>query len=223
MAINTLELPTWDPIKLFHFSWIKGMFHIIILFTWICHFILFHILWFILLFPFYFAMKTSLFVLILLPFWVNFRYCKYPVALHERLLGWIPISCRCLLWNEQASEDGLWNLIWSPGGFCFVVWLIFACSLSSQTRLFHQSSSFYWLCHRSLFHSLPSSFTSISPSLLPSFTLLPAPKASNSMVKYPGQCVALQRDSGSRYAGNGPGSKWRVIVARCGYTSYRPQ
>lgn len=121
MAINTLELPTWDPIKLFHFSWIKGMFHIVILFTWICHFILFHILWFILLFPFYFAMKTSLFVLILLLFWVNFRYCKYPVALHERLLGWILISCRCLLWNEQASEDGLWNLIWSPGGFCSVV------------------------------------------------------------------------------------------------------
>lgn len=77
--------------------------------------------------------------------------------------------------------------------------LIFACSLSSQTGLFHQRSSFYWLCHCSLFHSLPTSFTSVSASLLPSFTLLSAPKASNSMVKYPGQCVALQRDSGSRY------------------------
>lgn len=109
------------------------------------------------------------------------------------------------------------------GASVLLLWLSFACSLSSQTGLFHQSSSFYWLGHCSLFHSLPFAFTSTSPSLLPPFTLLPAPKASNSMVKYPGQCVALQRDSGSRYAGNGPGSKWRVIVARCGCTSYRPQ
>lgn len=38
------------------------------------------------------------------------------------------------------------------------------------------------------------------------------------MVKYPGQCVALQRDSGSRYTGNGPGLKneellWSVVAA----------
>ncbi len=108
------------------------------------------------------------------------------------------------------------------------------CSVSSQTGLFHQSSSLYCLCHCSLFHSLPSSLhlsLSLSPSHSPlSLSLAvslslsaPSARTSNSMVKYPGQCVALQRDSGSRYAGKGPGSKWRVIVEHCGCTSRGPQ
>lgn len=67
-----------------------------------------------------FCCEATLVGLILLPFWINFRYCTYPVALHERLLGWIPISCECLLQNEKERGDGLWNLIWSPGGFCSV-------------------------------------------------------------------------------------------------------
>lgn len=51
--------------------------------------------------------------------------------------------------------------------------LIFACSLSSQTGLFHQSSSSYCLCHCSLFHSLPPS---LHLSLHLFFPLLPAPR-----------------------------------------------
>lgn len=101
------------------------------------------------------------------------------------------------------------------------------CPVSSQTGLFHQSSSLYCLCHCSLFHSLPSSLhLSLYQSLALSSSLFlsaPSARTSNSMVKYPGQCVALQRDSGSRYAGNRPGSKWRVIVEHCGCTSRGPQ
>lgn len=125
----------------------------------------------------------------------------------------------------------LWNIFRSPGAAVLLLLLISpaACTVSSQTGLFHQSSSLYCLCHCSLFHSLPPSLhvslyfsLSISPSLSPLLSA-PSAKTSNSMVKYPGQCVALQRDSGSRYAGIGPGSKWRVIVEHCDCTSHGPQ
>lgn len=166
------------------------------------------------------------------PLWLALLFCRYelisgiahiPWHYMKDYLGEFRSAADVYFKMKRQERMGYETSSGHQGASVLLLWLIFACSLSSQTGLFHQSSSFYWLCHCSLFHSLPSSFTSISPSLLPSFTLLPAPKASNSMVKYPGQCVALQRDSGSRYAGNGPGSKWRVIVVCCGCTSYRPQ
>lgn len=98
------------------------------------------------------------------------------------------------------------------------------CTVISQTRLFHQSSCLYCLCHCSLFHSVSpfahlSLYSSPSPSL-PALSI----RTSNSMVKYPGQCVALQRDSGSTFAGNEPESKWAVVFAEhYGCTSYGPQ
>lgn len=76
-------------------------------------------------------------------------------------------------------------------------------SIASATAVFFALFPFF--LHLSLYVSLSVSL-SISPLSAPSA------RTSNSMVKYPGQCVALQRDSGSRYAGNRPGSKWRVIV-----------
>lgn len=103
------------------------------------------------------------------------------------------------------------------------------CAVSPQTGLFHQSSSLYCLCHCSPLCSLPSSLLlSLHLHLLSLSLSLAAPSArtSNSMVKYPGQCVALQRDSGSRYTGNGPGlkkKKWRVIVERCACTCRQPR
>lgn len=72
MAINTLELPTWDPIKLFHFSWIKGMFHIIILFTWICHFILFY-------FIFYDLFYCFPFILLWRPVYLSLFFCCFEL------------------------------------------------------------------------------------------------------------------------------------------------
>ncbi len=146
-------------------------------------------------------------------------------------------SKRGLLCNQVCREDGVgYETTSGRQGAAVLLLLLISlsvCSVSSQTGLFHQSSSLYCLCHCSLFHSLPSSlhlslYLYLSHSLcisLSSSLFLSAPSArtSNSMVKYPGQCVALQRDSGSRYAGNGPGSKWRVIVEHCGCTSRGPQ
>ena len=146
--------------------------------------------------------------------------------------GWKMSGYRGLLCNQKCGEDGVgYETTWGRQGAAVLLLLLISlsvCSVSSQTGLFHQSSSLYCLCHCSLFHSLPSPFTSIflslSLSLLFSLSLsAPSARTSNSMVKYPGQCVALQRDSGSRYAGNGPGSKWRVIVEHCGCTSRGPQ
>lgn len=145
--------------------------------------------------------------------------------------GWKTSSYRDLLCNQKCREDGV-GYETTPGrqGAAVLLLLLISlsvCSVSSQTGLFHQSSSLYCLCHCSLFHSLPCTLhLSLYLSLpLCSSLFLPAPSArtSNSMVKYPGQCVALQRDSGSRYAGNGPGSKWGVIVEHCGCTSHGPQ
>lgn len=167
-------------------------------------------------------MKTSLVVLVLLPFWVNFRYWKYPVAPHEWLLGWILISCRCLLWNKKASKDGIWILDWSPGCFCSDadLWLFSHLTngiILSEFKLLLALSlqSFFalgpLLFHLSLHLFFPHSHCSLHP------------RSQTAWLNTQAKCVALQRDSGSRYSGSGPGSKWRVIVARCGYTSYRPQ
>lgn len=69
-----------------------------------------------------------------------------------------------------------------------------------QASIASATAVFFILC--------PLLYVNLSISIS-SFLFLSAPSArtSNSMVKYPGQCVALQRDSGSRYAGNRPGSK----------------
>lgn len=124
---------------------------------------------------------------------------------------------RGLLCNQKSWEDGVgYERASGRQGAAVRLLLLISlsvCTVSSQTGLFHQSSSLYCLCHCSLFHSLPSSLhltlylsLSVSLSLSPPLSA-PSTKTSNSMVKYPGQCVALQRDSGSRYAGIGPGSK----------------
>lgn len=158
-------------------------------------------------------MKASLIVPIPLPLWVHFRYCKCPVALPIQLQKYT------LKWKDKRGWVMKPHLVTRGLLFCCCSWSLPVLSAHKQDYFIRVQASSGSVTSFTLCSLL---FTSIAPSLFPSFTLLSSSKASNSMVKYPDQCVAFQRDSGSRYAGIGPESKWRVIVARCGYTSYRP-
>lgn len=139
--------------------------------------------------------------------------------------GWNMISYRGLLCNQKCGEDGV-GYETTSGRQGASVLLISCLSVLSahkrdyfirvQASIASATAVFFTLC--------PPLYIYLSISISSSlFLSAPSARTSNSMVKYPGQCVALQRDSGSRYAGNRPRSKWRVIVERCGCTSRGPQ
>lgn len=101
------------------------------------------------------------------------------MTLPERLLigGRITVSCRCLFRNEKGKRGWVMEPHQVTGGLllCCCGWSLPLLSARTNWIISSELKLLLPLSLQSFSLSAPF-FTSISPSLLPSFTLLPAPR-----------------------------------------------